>query len=129
MSKFKRFRKERGSITVFVLLAILFFIIIAYAIYANTANSIAEQNREISAIQEHYKQSSSKEQMDKEYDDLVNENIHIALYFASSGEVYSVNQWTNEDLKVEINFPSSVPENERYYTIDGIRKKYERKRI
>ena len=125
MSKFKRFRKERGSITLFVLLAILFFIIIAYAIYANTANSVAGQNREIKAIQEHYEQSSSEEQMDKEYDDLVNENIHIALYFASSGEVYSVNQWTNEDLKVEINFPSSVPENERYYTIDGIRKKYE----
>ena len=125
MSKFKKHGKERGSITLFVLLAILFFIIIAYAIYANTANSISEQNREISAIQEHYEQSSSEEQMDKEYDDIINENIHIALYFASSGEVYSVNQWTNQNLKVEINFPTSVPEEERYYTIDGIRKKYE----
>ena len=54
MSKFKNHGKERGSITLFVLIAILFFIIIAYAIYVNTVNSVSEQNRQVKTIQKHY---------------------------------------------------------------------------
>lgn len=129
MSKFKNHGKERGSITLFVLIAILFFIIIAYAIYVNTVNSVSEQNRQVKTIQKHYEQSSNEKEMEKEYNDLVNGNIHIALYFASSGEVYPIEQWTNQDLKVEITFPASVPEDERYYTIDGVKKKYEQEFI
>ena len=51
MKKSKKLTKERGSIALFLLVSILFFIIIGYSIYANVANSLSAQEKEIEAIQ------------------------------------------------------------------------------
>ena len=46
--------KEKGSITIFVITAMLMFIIIAFAIFFNISNKNISQEAEIEKIQEEY---------------------------------------------------------------------------
>ena len=47
-------KKENGSITIFVMIAMLTFIIIAFAIFLNESNKKVNQETEIDKIQEEY---------------------------------------------------------------------------
>ena len=53
MKKMK-IKEEKGSITVFVVVSILFFVIVATGLYINSNYKIRKQNREIEKIQENY---------------------------------------------------------------------------
>ena len=125
MEKLRRVKKERGSITLFVLIAILFFIIIAYAIYSKTINVVMSQNKEVKAIQEQYEQSSNEEAMSEEYEEILDGNIIIVFYEETTGDLYSPDEWTNENLIMKIYYPEQVPEEEKYFSIDGEEHKYE----
>ena len=47
-------KKEKGSITIFVIVAMLMFIVIAFAIFFNIRNKNISQETEIEKIQEEY---------------------------------------------------------------------------
>ncbi len=53
----KFFHKENGSITLFILLAILFFLIVIFSIFVASSNKQQSQNSEIDKIKKEYAQS------------------------------------------------------------------------
>ena len=56
--------KEKGSITLFMIISIIFFIIISISVYINICNKSAIQVAEISKIKSKYQ--ATQEQMDEE---------------------------------------------------------------
>ena len=55
--KKKFFRKENGAITLFVLLAMLFFLIVIFSVFISTSNKKQSQISEIDEIKKEYEQS------------------------------------------------------------------------
>ena len=53
----KFFNKEKGAITLFVLLAMLFFLIVIFSVFIASSNRQQSQTSEIDKIQEEYEQS------------------------------------------------------------------------
>ena len=51
---FLKLKNENGSITLFVLVSMLFFIIVLMGIFVNTNNKIQKQEKEIQQIQKSY---------------------------------------------------------------------------
>lgn len=77
MKKFKRkYKNEKGSVTLFVLIAMLFFILIVYVVYQSTRDDLLAQNREVKKIQQDYEKPSNEIEMEKEYENLVSENLN-----------------------------------------------------
>ena len=71
MKRFKRNHKnEKGSVTLFVLIAMLFFILIVYVVYQSTRDDLLAQNREVKKKQQDYEKSSNEIEMEKEYENL-----------------------------------------------------------
>ena len=62
-------QKQRGSITLFVLISVLFFIVIAIATYTQISNKATAQEKELNNIEEKY------EVTDDEIEDEYNEQI------------------------------------------------------
>ena len=63
----KKIKKEQGSVTLFVLVSMLFFMFVLVGMYVNTSNKVAKQEREVNKIQQSY------EQVD--INDIYNKNI------------------------------------------------------
>ena len=118
-------RREKGAITLFILIAMFFFLIVLYSLYANNVSRLSAQRNYVADIQKQYEETIDEEKIKEEYDKITSEKIRIVLYIASTGKIYSTDQWTNQNLKMEIDFPESVPEGERYFFIDGEKKKYD----
>ena len=51
------FSKETGAITLFVLLAMLFFLIVIFSMFMSSSNKYLSQTSEIDKIKEEYEQS------------------------------------------------------------------------
>ncbi len=64
-----KMKEQKGSITAFVLISMLFFTIIVMALYINTSNKVQAQQKEIEKIQRTYK----KEDMNQIYEEHKNE--------------------------------------------------------
>lgn len=78
MKKFKRkYKNEKGSVTLFVLIAMLFFILIVYVVYQGTRNDLLAQNREVKKIQQDYEKSTNEIEMQKEYENIISENLNV----------------------------------------------------
>ena len=71
------FKNEKGSITLFVLLAILFFLIVIFSLFMNSSNKNVIQSSEIDNIKEEYQESVNN--IDQIYDDTLNEHIEDFL--------------------------------------------------
>ncbi len=70
----KKFLKnEKGSITLFVVAAILFFLIVVFSMFMTSSNKSRIQISEIDKIKEEY--AKSVENIDQIYQDTVNDNI------------------------------------------------------
>ena len=52
----KKIKKEQGSVTLFVLASMLFFMFVLVGMYVNTSNKVAKQEREVNKIQQSYEQ-------------------------------------------------------------------------
>ena len=62
-------------------------------------NKMNIQQKEILKIQENY---NVEKQIDEVYYELESKMpMNITLYKVSSGEIYDVNEWTNDDLKIK----------------------------
>lgn len=67
----RKIKDEKGSITIFVLTAMLLFLVVAVGIYVYYANSINNQKRTISSIQDEY----SADNIDQVYENLTTDNF------------------------------------------------------
>ena len=71
---------EQGSITLFTLISIIFFLIIGIGIYINVSNNEVAQVSEIEKIKSEYQ--INKEQMDEKYEEIIdniNQKVIITL--------------------------------------------------
>lgn len=69
----KLLKNEKGSITLFVLLAILFFLIVIFSLFITSSNKNTIQSSEIDKIKEEYQESVDN--IDQIYSDTVSKNI------------------------------------------------------
>lgn len=74
MKKNTKLRSEKGSITLYVLLSILFFIIILVGLYVNSNNKISKQKKEIEDIQKSYQ----KEDINSIYEKALEKNNKLS---------------------------------------------------
>lgn len=71
--KFKsKIKEQRGSITLFVLVSIMFFVIVLVGLYVNSNYKIQKQQKEIEKIQKSY----NKEDMNELYEETYNKYIN-----------------------------------------------------
>ena len=64
----KRIREQKGSITLYVLISMLFFIIVLMGLFVNSNYKMQQQERSVKKIQKSYEKSN--------IDDLYNETIN-----------------------------------------------------
>lgn len=67
--KNKNYNKEKGSITLFVLISILFFLIVGVSLYISISNKSIAQTSEILKIQKEYEVTN--EQMEEMYTKII----------------------------------------------------------
>ena len=122
MEEVKNKRKsERGSVTLFVLVTMLFFITILISSYTRQASKISSQRKQIEEIQKEY---SAEGKIEEVYFEIENTMPVSIILYKPSGEIYDINEWTNEDLTLEIFYPGGIEDSYKYYYIDGVRTKY-----
>ena len=68
----EKIKKEKGSITLFVLIALLFFIIICIFIYTNINNKKISQNEELKQIEKNYE--TTNEALEEKYQEITENN-------------------------------------------------------
>ena len=110
---------EKGSITLFILISILFFLMIAIGIYVNVSNKTLAQEIEISKIKSEYE--ISKEQINEEYEEIIKNNsekVKIIAKKVSDNSEYISGTITNSSVKVTIEFPESAEESEKIVYIN-----------
>ena len=120
--KINKLKREKGSVTLFVLIAMIFFLVVLFTWYSSAKNKLIEQEKEIKIIQNEY----NTEGIDQKYSDTISNldlNVAISLY-KETGEKYSVSEWTNKNLKLQIYYPDDVTEEEKYYYINGVKTPY-----
>lgn len=54
MKKINRTKEEKGSITLFVLMSMIFFVIVLVGLYVNSSYKVQKQQKEIERIQRTY---------------------------------------------------------------------------
>ena len=107
IKKFKqnKFFSEKGSVTLFVLIAILFFLLISLNVYSSNKNKIMAQKAEIQAIEENYNKDLDK--MDEIYENLVEADLKTVFIKESSINTsnkiyYNLSEWTNENVVANV---------------------------
>ena len=129
MKTLSKNKHEKGSITLFVLIAVLFFIISAIGIMMNVKNNKLAQEREIHKIQESYQISNQDaEQIYQEELDKAEGKIDIMLIKKSTWNTdkkeyfYDKTWYTTKgegnDLVLDVRFIKDVPEEKNYVVIE-----------
>lgn len=65
----KKIKEEKGSITVFVLVSIMFFIIVLVGLYVNSSYKMQKQEKEIEKIQKNYEKENIDDLYNKAYEE------------------------------------------------------------
>lgn len=67
----KNKRNEKGSVTLFVLVAMLFFIIVVISVYSNIKNKELVQAKNLEKIKYEYEKYTDMEAMDNKYEEIL----------------------------------------------------------
>lgn len=127
MKVLRKLREENGSITMTVVAAMLLIIACITIAFMSIFNKNISQNSKIRIIEKNYADSSSNEKIKEQYNDTLNRLnsiINVRLYKSSSGEEYSVDQWTNDNLKLNITWDIPIPEEYKYFFYNGVQTGY-----
>ena len=81
----KFFKEEHGSVTLFVLIAMIFFLIVTISIYVNSQSKLQAQNAEIEQIRKNYEKNNYSEYLENTYNDLT-QNTPIIKFSFDGGE-------------------------------------------
>ena len=77
----KFFKEEHGSVTLFVLIAMIFFLIVTISIYVNSQSKLQAQNAEIEQIKKNYEKNNYSEYLEHTYNDLTKNTTTIKFSF------------------------------------------------
>ena len=117
-----KYKNEKGSITLYVLVAMLLMISVLTIVYMQINQKNTNQLKELSSIQKEYQINNKN--MDDNYEEIIDKNnIYISLYTAD-GKLYDINQWTNQSLSLKIYYPQESLNEDKYYYKDGEKIKY-----
>ena len=64
-------KNQKGAITLYVLISMVFLLIVILGIYINTSNKIQKQEKEIERIQKEYEQEDINDIYEETYNDYV----------------------------------------------------------
>ena len=67
----KNRKKEQGSITLYVLISMMFFLMVILGIYVNSSNKIQKQEKEIEKIQKEYEKENIYDLYEDVYENLM----------------------------------------------------------
>ena len=127
MKILRKLSEEKGSITMTVVAAMLFVIACITIAFMSIFNKTISQNSKIRIIEKNYADSSSNEKIKEQYNDTLNSLnsiINVRLYKSSSGEEYSLDQWTNDNLKLNITWDIPIPDEYKYFFYNGVQTAY-----
>ena len=77
----KFFKEEHGSVTLFVLIAMIFFLIVTISIYVNSQSKLQAQNAEIEQIKKNYEKNNYSEYLENIYNDLTKNSTTVKFSF------------------------------------------------
>ncbi len=123
-------RNDKGSITLFVLIGMLFFTVVSVNVYTSNSNKIQSQQKELSKTQQEYQVTD--EEIDEKYDDVVNEEtseMQIVLSKVSDGSRYVEGTWSNESLSLKVIYPNGLADQDRFVYINDVREAYQEGKI
>ncbi len=95
----KRLKSEKGAITLFVLLSILFFLIVVFSVFINSNNKRQSQTAEIDKIKSEYEKEIDI--IDDIYDEVVSEEL-IQIDFDKNGDTYNIAKDGTVDISSNI---------------------------
>lgn len=121
----QKLKNEQGSITLFVIIAMLFFLTIGLIIFIANVNNSTSQQRDVRKIQSEYNRVS-----DSELDDIYNEQVKkqtgklVITVIDRWKEIYETGTWTNSEdnklpLTVIITWPEGIKESEKTIKLEG----------
>ena len=93
----KRIKSNKGSITSFTLLSMMFFLIVVVAIYASVNTKIQKQQKELNSIQKSYEQEKIDDIYQKKYNEYLEKETSTIQVYADTilkGEVIGKNKNT-----------------------------------
>ena len=107
-------KNEKGSVTLFVLIAMLFLLTVGLIIFITNVNSDTAQRKDRKKIQEEYNNSANSANLDNTYNEQeakVTDKIQIVIK-DSEGNLYKGENWTNKiPLTVEVIWPNEIKKN------------------
>ena len=100
---------EKGAVTLFVLIAVIFFLIVALNVYSSTKTKLVAQSREIEAIEENYNRDVDRiDEIYKEFEsELRTLFIKQSLINSPDRVYYDINEWTNENIVAKVTTKAS----------------------
>ena len=121
---------EKGSVTLFVLIAMLFFLIIGIMIFMSNMNNSSTQKRDVQKIQNEYNQEDNNN-LDQEYEEAKERQVGKLLIkvIDKNGEIYKADTWINFDenelkdrlpLTVDVVWPEGVNDDNKKIDITRI---------
>ena len=80
-NQYSKFKEEQGSVTLFVLIAMIFFLIVTISIYVNSQSKLQAQNAEVEQIKKNYEKNNYSEYLEHTYNDLTQNTTTIKFSF------------------------------------------------
>ena len=117
-----RLNNEKGSITLYVLVTMMLFLMVVLFLYMQTRSKNSTQLQQLSEIQKEYESSNIDDTYQEEESEYRGEII--VTFYTPDGERYDINEWTNQDIIVKITYPHDVKDEDKYYYIDGEKRPY-----
>lgn len=74
IKNYHKIKQEKGSITLYVLISMIFFIVVILGIYLNSNSKTQKQNKEIQKIQKEYEKENINDVYQKAYDKYMQNN-------------------------------------------------------
>ena len=110
MKNDNRLYKNNGSITLFVLVSMLFFVTILTTTYVNLGNRQQSQRKETEIIKKQY--AKTDEEIEKLYSETAKKYPRIMLTTVQNDVEYSVNEETEENLNCKVGYAGELKDNQ-----------------
>ncbi len=110
MKNDNRLYKNNGSITLFVLVSMLFFVTILTTTYVNLGNRQQSQREETEIIKKQY--AKTDEEIEKLYSETAKKYPRIMLTTVQNDVEYSVNEETEENLNCKVGYAGELKDNQ-----------------
>ena len=104
---------EKGSVTLFVLIAMLFFLMIGMMIFIINMNTETSQKRDVEKIKSEYNANTSETDLEQLYQEAKQRQIGTFMIklIDKYGTIYNSGEWVNENWLAEGRLPLTVQPN------------------